>query len=511
MPAIDRPRVAILGFSLESNGFSPIATKAAFVESYYLTGEALAADIARAAPRVMATVSGFVAEMERTGGLELVPIAVARTSPSGPADQAFFDEFMGEVKTRLEAAGPVDAVYISEHGAASATGDHDPDGTLFRLVRGIVGANVPVVATLDLHANVSEEMVAATDLLVAYVTNPHVDQFERGVETARALREILGGVRTARSFVRVPLLPPSVTLLTAAGPYADLISYGQSRIDARIINVSICAGFFLTDSPKAGMAIVVTARGDQSAADALAHDLAMRAWADRHRYVPRLTGIDEATRRMVSVAADPSLPALAFADVADNPGGGGRSNTTWLLEAFHAAGVTGVALGVFNDPALAREAHEKGVGARFLVRFNRDETHEMSRPFAAEGEVIALSDGKCVGRRGSAVGRALDMGAAARIRVGGIDVVVCSIRIQCTDPILFESLGIDIAGLRGLIVKSRGHFRAGFDEFFKGEQIVEVDAPGLTTPILSRLPYRNVSRPIYPLDPDMTWSPSGQV
>jgi len=356
-------------------------------------------------------------------------------------------------------------------------------------------------------------MVDETDLLVAFLTNPHVDQRERGAEGAGAMRELLAGVRTAKALVKVPLMPPSVTLLTGAGddrPYGDLIRCGQGKVDAIVMNVSVCAGFYLGDSPKAGMSVIVTTRGAQASADALALELARRAWAERHRYVPHLVSIEEATRRMVETSRDPLAPALCFADVADNPGGGGRGNTTDLLRAFLAAGVKRVALGLFNDAALAAEAHRRGRGARFRATFNRAEAHPLSRSFESEVEVVALSDGRLVGRRGANQGRTLTLGQSARLRIGGedgIDIVVIAIRQQCSDPATLEHFGIDIGGLRGLIVKSRGHFRAGFDEFFRDGQICEVDAPGLSTQRLARLPYRNIPRPMFPLDTQAQWQP----
>jgi microcystin degradation protein MlrC len=197
--------------------------------------------------------------------------------------------------------------------------------------------------------------------------------------------------------------------------------------------------------------------------------------------------------------------ALLFADVADNPGGGGRGNTVWILKAFHEAGVEGALLGIFNDPVLAAEAHAGGVGARFKARFNRDETHPLSGALTAPAEVLGLRDEPIVGKRGISAGHTINLGKMALLQVGGIRVVVVSVRQQCKDIEMFECFGIDIAAARSVIVKSRGHFRAAFDIFFPDERIVEVDVPGLTTPILSRVPYRNVPRPIFPLDPETRW------
>src|SRR6185295_7845870 len=139
------------------------------------------------------------------------------------------------------------------------------------------------------------------------------------------------GTRPHRAFVKLPFIPPSVTQNTKSGPYGDIIAFGQTRVDGEVENVSILSGFTLGDTPKAGMSIVVSA-ATADAARRTAHEVAERAWADRARYVPRLTSLEDATRMAVAVGRDPSLPPLLFADVADNAGGGGRANTVWILE-----------------------------------------------------------------------------------------------------------------------------------------------------------------------------------
>jgi microcystin degradation protein MlrC len=321
------------------------------------------------------------------------------------------------------------------------------------------------------------------------------------------MREMLAGVKSAAAFVKLPFIPPSVAQNTKSGPYADIIAYGQSKIDARVMNVSVVSGFSLGDSVKNGMCVIVTTRGDKPLAEALARDIALKTWEDRHRYIPRLTSLEDATRMALECGRDASKPPLIFADVADNPGGGGRGNTVWILESFHKAGVQGALLGVFYDPALVEEAHALGKGARFHAHFNRDETHELSGKFTADVEVLGVRDGPIVGKRGISAGHSLNLGRMALLQVGGISVVAISIRQQAKDTEMFECFGIRIAEARSVIVKSRGHFRAAFDLHFPDERIVEVDVPGLTTPILSRVPYRHVPRPIFPLDPAMTWSP----
>ena len=208
---------------------------------------------------------------------------------------------------------------------------------------------------------------------------------------------------------------------------------------------------------------ILAGRNDQAAADKAARDIAGRIWADRHRFVANLTSIEDCTAKALAVGRDSKLPSLCFADVADNPGGGARGNTTWLLKAFHKAGVEGACFGIHYDVPLAAEAHKLGEGARFKARFNREETNEFSEPFEAEAVVEKLSDGNIIGRRGNMAGRSGSLGPTALLRIGGMRVVIVSVRHQALEPMMFEHLGIDLAKVRSLVLKSRGHFRAGFD------------------------------------------------
>jgi microcystin degradation protein MlrC len=507
MPNRSSPRVALLGFSIECNKFAPLATKAHFLARTYLEGDAIIEDARASTPRMLPETPGFIEAMDMSGTWTPVGVALAMTEPNGPVEHTFFVELLDTIERRLRAALPVDAVYICSHGAALTTEEDDPDGVLFERVREIIGPDVPVAATLDLHANVSKRMVQSVDAFIGYRTNPHLDMRERGAEAAEAIREMLGGVKPQRALIRLPIVPPTVTLLTAAGPYAEMIALGQRRMNPEIMNVSAMGGFAFADAATCGLSVVVTARRDKHVAETLAREIAEFGWANRARFYPRLTSLDDAVEKALAVGHDPSLPALAFADVADNPGGGGRGNTVFLLRAFYEARVERALLGVFYDPDLAAEAQRHGVGARFEARFNRSETTNFSEPYAAPATVKALTDGLCIGRRGIYAGMRLELGHCAALKIGGITVVVISHRVQCADPIFFEMMGLDIGRARSVVVKSRGHFRGGFDEFFGPEQIVEVDLPGLTSPMLGRFNWTRLPRPVIPLDEGVDWQP----
>jgi microcystin degradation protein MlrC len=502
------PRIALLGFSIECNRFAPVATEADFAARTLQRGDAMVADARSAAPHMLGELPGFIADMDAAGAWEPVPILLAMAEPNGPVDQPFFDRMLAEWEQGLRQAGRLDGVYCVLHGAGLATADHDPEGTLLALVRRIVGPATPVVASYDLHANVSDANVDLVNAYIGYRTNPHLDMRERGAESAQVLRRLLGGTQTHLARIRLPIVPPTVSMLTGKDaherPYGEMIDLGQQRMHeppyaGRVLNVSVMGGFAYADTPFNGLTVVVTAT-DADAAQSLAREIAAAGWARRERFRATLTSIDDAT----ALARD-TKSALIFADAADNPGGGGRGNTMWILEAFHKAGVRDALVGVIHDPTLAAEAHRLGEGARFAARFNRDGGDEFARPFSASAVVRRLHDGAMRGRRGIYANNTLALGPCAALRLDGITVVVISNRVQCADPIFFEAFGLDIAAARVVVVKSRGHFRGGFDEFFRHEQVVEVDAPGLTSPVLSRFPWRHMPRPVLPIDAAAEW------
>jgi microcystin degradation protein MlrC len=209
----------------------------------------------------------------RTGPWQPLPILIASSFPAGPIEQATFERALAFMLAGLKAALPLAAVYICNHGAMTATHTFDPDGEMVARVREVVGCKPRLVMTLDLHANISEQMVTPCDLVVGYRTNPHVDMIERGEEVAFGLRRMLAGLMDAKTaVVRLPLTPASVNLLTNTGPYGDLIDYGQKRQaehSGAIANVSIFGGFVFSDTPKNGLAIIVTARRERALAEKL--------------------------------------------------------------------------------------------------------------------------------------------------------------------------------------------------------------------------------------------------
>ncbi|MGI9423017.1 MAG: MlrC C-terminal domain-containing protein, partial [Hyphomicrobiaceae bacterium] len=307
--------------------------------------------------------------------------------------------------------------------------------------------------------------------------------------------------------VRLPITPPSVTLLSAEAPYGAMIDLGQRRQAeeaGRILNVSIFGGFVYADTPYNGIAVVVTARHDLAEAKKLANEIAASGWANRQKFKRDLTPIATA----VELALEPAREPIIFADVGDNPGGGGTGRTTQLLKALIDANASNVFYGSFFDPPLAKAAHAAGVGNTFLADFNTEPGTPYDYPLSYEADVLAVHDGDVIGRLGLLAGRRLHLGPCAALKIGGCTVIVISDRSQTADPMFFEMFGLDIASAHTVVVKSRGHFRAGFLPWFSPDRVYEIDTEGLVSPVLHRRQWQHLPRPIFPIDEDVEWAPA---
>jgi microcystin degradation protein MlrC len=512
MPNGKVPRVGILGFFLECNRFAPLTTPDMFANSLDLAGEALQAELVLTKPRTLPDTQGFVAEMNLQGAWEPVAIRMAGAQPGGPAQDVYFKEFVADVSARLQAAGPLNAVFISSHGAALCESEDDPEGVLFECVRNIVGPQVPVVTVFDLHANVTLRSTQALSGAVAYKTNPHRDLRECGVEAAQMLKSFWQNGVGQIAFVKLPFVPPATSQMIEPGSvYHALMQSALGKRNADVLDVSLCGGFALADATSCGFSVLVTSRaGAAQKGAAVAHAMAQEVWDARHQFVSRLWSLHDAVTfaQKVGQSRATTEPACILADVGDNPGGGGGGNTLDLLKALIEAKVQHALVAVLTDARLAEEAHAVGVGHAFEACFNQGSMDVLAKHFTHQAQVLALSDGHFFGRRGLLKGVQAEMGLSARLEVGGVQVVVISKRQQLIDPAQLDALQVDLSQVRVLVAKSRGHYRAAFDEFTRTDRMLDVDCPGLTTPNLKTLPWTRMPRPIFPIDDDVTWTAS---
>ena len=498
-------RIAIGGISHETNTFSTIPTDLALFDRRGLHGaEALIPAFAG----TKTIVGGFL-DGARSEGFEVVPTMLAEAAPSGTVTASAFDSLTALLIDGLRDAGPIDGVLLELHGAMVAENARDGDAEILQRVKDVVGS-LPVVAVLDLHANISQAMVALADALVGYDSYPHVDMYQRGLEASAIIARIVrGGLRTARALRKPPLLPPLPKQCTTYDtPMRALIELAHQREqDPRIVSITVAAGFPYADVPEAGLGVLVTADGDQALADAVADEIAALAWVRRHELLVQLTSVEEALEIAATAASAPTAAATApgnasgpvvLADTADNPGAGAPCDGTILLRGLLGQGIQNAALGAIWDPQAVEVCRIAGVGANVELLLGGKTDHLHGPPLAVSGRVRLLSDGRFFNHGPMNTGAETRMGPTAVLVAGGVEIVITSNRVQALDAGLFVSQGIDPRRKRVLVLKSSVHYRGAFEPL--ASRIVEVDTPGLSNSDLSRYPYQHVRRPIFPLD-----------
>ncbi|MDP9367836.1 MAG: M81 family metallopeptidase [Chloroflexota bacterium] len=487
------------GISHETNTFSPMKTTLdAFRARAYLVGDAVVQQ-GRGARNVL----GGIVDAATEAGATLVPTLFASATPGGVVTREAFEHLRDRLLDRLRPPYtgplPLSGVVLALHGAMVAEGEENAEGALLRDVRAVIGPNVPLVAVLDFHANVSSLMATSADLLIGYGTYPHVDTYERGQEAVEHVLTLRRRPRHPATALRiVPLLAPlPAQRTTGPTPMRDVMRHAEAfRREPGVVSISVAGGFPYSDVPAAGLSVHVATDGDQSLADSLADRVASTVWDRRARFATRGLPPDEAIDRALDLTK-PGRPVV-LADVADNPGAGAAGDGTTLLARLLARGVTGAALGVIADPETVAAAAGAGVGGVVRRGVGGRTDSRTGAPVEAAWRVCALTDGAFTNRGPMGTGGATRLGRTAVLEAGGVEVVVCERRVQALDPELFRAAGIDPAARRVLAVKSSVHFRAAFEPL--AAAVLEVETPGLSGSDLVSLPYRRVRRPIWPLD-----------
>ncbi|WP_340108120.1 M81 family metallopeptidase [Pikeienuella sp. HZG-20] len=499
------PRVAIGGFLHETNTFAPsLATLENFTKGGGAGGVFEGEDAVAALRGVNTGFAGAMAHGE-AAGWEVIPTLWAAASPSAHVTEEAFETITGKLLARIKAALPVDGVYLDLHGAMVTTHHDDGEGEILARVRALVGPDVPVVSSLDLHGNVTARMVGEADLLVSYRTYPHVDMNATGARAARALGRLIdGAARPSKAFRQAPYLLPIAWQCTDMEPAKGLYAHLEAREGDWPMSLNM--GFPAADFPDCGA--TVTAYGANADADADALMAAVEA--AESRFTGRVFSPDEAVAEAIRIARTARRPVV-IADSQDNPGAGGDSDTMGMVRALCAAAAEtaralpdapGPAIGSIFDPAAAAAAHEAGVGARIRLPLGAKSRIPGDSPFEAEFEVAALSDGRFVCPGPYHGGQEVQMGPSACLVLDGVRIVVVSAKAQMADQAMFRQVGIEPTEAAILCVKSSVHFRADFDPI--AETILTAAAPG-------PMPVSPASLPWKRLRPGVRTAPLGEA
>ncbi|MEO4000851.1 M81 family metallopeptidase [Mesorhizobium sp. CAU 1732] len=484
-------RVLIAEFMHETNTFSVQKTDRTSFETCSLCLE----NEINAAFQGTHTFMGAGYEAAERFGWTIAAPLVAGANPAGRVTDACFEEFAAIL---LAAAGEVDGILLHLHGAMSTQSHDDGEGELLARIRAAVGSAIPVVVVLDLHATVTQRMADNSSALISYRTYPHIDQYERGHQAAALLdRTLRGAVRPKVAIARRPILYAMDGGRTTSKPMVELLKRADAlEASGEALVVSIQAGFSSADIHDIGPSIAVTAE-DETRAQAIAEELMDYVWQERHWSTISFTPLDEAIAE--AVLPSPDGRPLVISDYSDNPGSGAYGDATTLLRAILAAKLTNVGFYAICDPEAALQAQEAGVGNMVRLKLGGKVDPTIGgAPLEVTAEVVTLSNGRFIAYGPMGGGAWRNHGLSALLRVDGVEIVVITNNGQATDLAQFTSLGVDPQRKSTLVVKSMQHFRAAFEPIAR--KVIEVDTGALSTKNFLVRPYKNIRRPIWPLD-----------
>jgi microcystin degradation protein MlrC len=486
-------RIAVGGFLHETNTFAPTkASYDAFVHGGGWPSMAQGADVLKVMRRINVGLAGFV-EAAEANGWELIPTIACAATPSAHVTRDAFERIAKVMVDGIAAAGPLDGVYLDLHGAMVTEHFDDGEGELLSRVRKVIGPALPLVVSLDLHANVTPEMVEHADALIAYRTYPHVDMADTGRACARHLALLLQTKqRFAKAFRQLPFLIPISWQCTNDQPTKSIYERLAALESEAVPTLSFAAGFPAADFADCGPSVFAYGR-TQAGADAAADKMVAIIEGHEDDFDGKIYSPDEGVRLAMELAKSASKPII-IADTQDNPGAGGDSDTTGMLRALVRNKAERAATGVIYDPESARAAHQAGVGATVTLALGGKSGIPGDAPYKETFIVEKLSDGNFIAPGPYYGGRPMEMGPSACLRIGDVRVVVASYKAQLADQAMYRYVGIEPTKQKILVNKSSVHFRADFEPI--AEKLLICAAPGAMPADTATLPWTRLRRGI---------------
>jgi microcystin degradation protein MlrC len=484
----------------ESNSFSVRLTSLdRFADVILLHGD----EALRALDGTNTEVAGFL-DIAREKSWELVHVISAHANPAGCVTEDAFEQI---VKTIEEAARRelerLDGILLAFHGAMVTTHSGDGEGEVLQRLRAIVGRDIPISATLDLHANVTRRMCELANILVSYKTYPHIDMRVAGRHAGELLhRTMVGEIKPHTLFVRPPMLEDANGGRTDVGPLVALMDRAKAyESEPNVLAVSVNGAFPYADIEEIGPTVTVTYSGTPEPHQVFAEEIAKAMWDARHDIVNRFLSPEEAVASALTGDDSP----VVIADYADNPGAGGYGDGTNLLQALIVADAD-ACLCPIVDPEIALQLQDRQLGEVVSIRLGGKVNSSFGgEPLELTGTLLGMFDGSYICDGPMYAGVRMSFGPTAVVDVGRVQVVIVTEPHQCHDLQQFLAFGIDPRTKRIVAVKSMQHFRAAFEPI--ASHVLVCDSGALASPDLTKFSFSRVPRPIYPLDPNTPYNP----
>ncbi len=482
--------IAIASILQEANTFSPVMTR---YEDFSPVFGPAALERHRGK---MTEMGGFIDILTKSRK-PIAPVCAAWAITANRLLRADFERLVTDFRTHLTAAGKLEGLLLAMHGAQTAEGADDVEGHVLGCARQILGPDIPIVLTLDLHANVTRAMVERATAIVGYHTYPHVDMYETGQKAAKLMLRILSGkVRPTMAWRKLPLIVNAENQQTAHGPARRLFARAEALESAgKAEAVSIFPVQPWMDIHEMGSAVVSVTNGNPRAADRQAADIAQKFWDTRRDFEVTLTPVPEAIDQALATKGNP----VVLAESSDSTGSGSPGDSTGVLKYLVKTPLTEPAAIYLVDPDAAATLAGSGVGATVTLSIGGKFDTKNSKPVRVTGRVRMISDGRWTARsRGYNTGIETCMGTTVVFEVGMVRILIAQRSAMTVDPELFRSHGIDPAYCKIVVVKSPNGFRAAYEPI--AARIFMVDTPGVSTAKLENMPFKRINRPIYPLD-----------
>jgi microcystin degradation protein MlrC len=493
-------RFVMAAIKHETNTFSPIKTPLASFAVGRPGGVPMhGAEAVETFRGTNTPLSAFIDLSENEQAEIVLPVA-AEAAPSGPVSDEAFDQMSNAVCNAVRQG--CDAVFLDLHGAMVTASHSDGEGELLRRIRRIA-PEVPIAVALDFHANLSPAMMENASVITGYRTYPHVDTYETGERCGLTLLEILKkGIHPSMVWGKAPMLTHTLCQLTSRPPLKDIMDRAIQAEKAReVINASVLGGFPLADIPHVGFSVVIVADDDLSRAEKLRDELLAMAWDSRAEFVSDIEPLPDSVARAKTLQQGP----IVLVDHGDNVFSGGTQDVMDTLSEALQQGLRDMAAGPIWDPESVDRMIAAGVGSWVTLQLggktNMPAIGLAGRPLEVQGEVRCITDGRYRVTCPMDTGIILNHGRSVVLDTGQAEILVCSERMEAYDLGVFRHAGIEPTARRYLLIKSRHHFRAGFEPIAR--HIVYLAGPGVTASDYGLFQYNNIPRPIYPLDREM--------
>lgn len=486
-------KIVIGQLSHETNTFSSVlTTEELFKRWEWAEGE----ELVQKNRDVKDYVGGMIDECDELG-IEIIPTFSAAALPSGLIPFKTYQSIKEKFIKNFPQKGQYDGVCLALHGAGVVENVDDLEGDFLAFIRGIVGEEVPIVVTLDLHGNITEKMLKNADLLLGVKLYPHTDSYDRGRDAIIRLKQIIQKeIRPKMHLETLPIIIPTCT--SNLSPIKDLneVCFSYEKQDG-VLDCTLYHGFPYTDVTFAGVSIVVATDGEEPSARLIAKSVAQKVWDVKDEFYSPEVKPAEGIKKALKL---PSAP-IVLNETSDNPGSGTPGDGTYLLKAMLEAKLESACIGIIYDPEVVELAHKQGVGTIIETQIGGKTDRFHGEPLLIKGYVKSLSDGIFKQTSPMWYGREVNLKKSARIQVGGLDIIVGCIHTQVFDEQIFLIHGIDVNKQKIIGLKSSQHFRAAYESI--ATEIITVDSPGLSTLQLDRFDYKKLRRPIYPFDKEI--------